>query len=47
MRAAIAPPPGDWVYFIAVSPDSDATRFTADYDEFLQWKREFYAQDPP
>lgn len=47
MQAALEPPPGDWVYFIAVSPDSDATRFTADYEEFLRWKAEFYAQDPP
>ena len=27
-------------------PSSDATRFTADYDEFLQFKDEFYAQVP-
>lgn len=46
MAAAIAPPEGDWLYFVAVSPESDQTRFTADYDEFLRYKDEFYAQVP-
>ncbi len=46
MAAAIAPPPGDWLYFVAVSPDSDKTQFTADYQEFLQFKDEFYSQVP-
>lgn len=46
MRAAIAPPAGDWLYFVAVSPESDATRFTADYAEFLRFKNEFYDQVP-
>ena len=46
IEAALDPPAGDWLYFVAVAPDSDATRFTADYDEFLQLKDEFYAQVP-
>ncbi len=46
MAAAIAPPDGDWLYFVAVSPESDETQFTADYQEFLQFKDEFYAQVP-
>lgn len=43
LEAALAPPEGDWVYFVALKPGSDVTRFTANYDEFLQWKDEFYA----
>ena len=31
MRAAINPPPGDWLYFVTVRPGD--TRFTADYAE--------------
>ena len=46
LEAALDPPPGDWLYFIAVAPDSDETRFTNSYEEFLQFKDEFYAQDP-
>lgn len=43
LEAALAPAEGNWTYFIAVAPGSDRTRFTADYDQFLQWKDEFYA----
>lgn len=46
MEAAIAPPEGDWLYFVAVAPGSDETQFTADYQEFLQFKDEFYANVP-
>lgn len=46
MAAAIAPPEGDWLYFVAVAPGSDKTQFTADYQEFLQFKDEFYANVP-
>lgn len=46
MIAAIAPPDGDWLYFVAVSPDSDESRFTADYQEFLQYKDDFYNEVP-
>ena len=46
MEAAIRPPAGDWLYFVAVAPGSDETQFTADYQEFLQFKDEFYANVP-
>ena len=46
MAAAITPPDGDWLYFVAVAPGSDETQFTADYQEFLQFKDEFYANVP-
>lgn len=46
MQAAIAPTEGDWLYFVAVAPGSDETQFTADYQEFLQFKDEFYANVP-
>jgi UPF0755 protein len=46
LEAALAPPAGDWLYFVAVAPGSDETRFTASYEEFLQFKADFYAQVP-
>lgn len=46
LEAALAPPAGDWLYFVAVAPGSDATRFTASYEEFLQFKDEFYDEVP-
>ena len=46
LEAALNPPAGDWVYFVAVAPGSAETRFTADYAEFLVWKDEFYAAVP-
>lgn len=46
LEAALNPPAGDWVYFVAVAPGSAATRFTADYEEFLQFKDDFYDQVP-
>ncbi|MDT9684412.1 endolytic transglycosylase MltG [Streptomyces sp. TRM76323] len=39
VRAAIDPPPGDWLYFVTVKPGD--TRFTADYDEQLANVEEF------
>ncbi|ORT60828.1 endolytic transglycosylase MltG [Streptomyces sp. CB03238] len=39
MRAAVAPPPGDWLYFVTVQPGD--TRFTADYQEHQRNVREF------
>lgn len=41
MRAALEPEQGNWLYFVAVNPDTGETKFTADYDEFLQFKQEF------
>ncbi|MEO8330286.1 MAG: endolytic transglycosylase MltG [Candidatus Nanopelagicales bacterium] len=46
LAAALDPPEGDWLYFVAVAPDSNESRFTADYDTFLRYKDEFYAQVP-
>ena len=39
MKAALAPEPGDWLYFITVKPGD--TRFTKSHDEFLIWKNEY------
>lgn len=41
MRAALTPDEGDWLYFVAVNPDTGQTKFTSDYDEFLTFKAEF------
>ncbi|GGQ27276.1 endolytic transglycosylase MltG [Streptomyces roseolilacinus] len=39
VHATIAPPPGDWLYFVTVAPGD--TRFTADYQEQLRNVEEF------
>ncbi|MCL6297378.1 endolytic transglycosylase MltG [Streptomyces kronopolitis] len=39
LRAAGAPPAGDWLYFVTVTPGD--TRFTADYQRHLSNVREF------
>lgn len=39
LKAAIAPPPGDWLYFVTVAPGD--TRFTADYAEQQRNVEEF------
>lgn len=41
IEAALNPAGGDWIYFVTVDPDTLKTRFTADYDQFLQWKQKF------
>jgi len=41
MRAAVNPPPGDWLYFVTVRPGD--TRFTADYQEHQRNVAEFNA----
>jgi UPF0755 protein len=46
MRAAVNPPAGEWLYFVAAAPGSDKTRFTASYEEFLSFKDDFYDQVP-
>lgn len=46
MRAAVNPPEGTWLYFVAAAPGSDKTRFTDSYQEFLTFKDEFYNQVP-
>ncbi|MEV0688999.1 endolytic transglycosylase MltG [Streptomyces sp. NPDC050388] len=42
MRAAITPTPGDWLYFVTVTPGD--TRFTADYKEHQGDVAEFDAR---
>ncbi|KUL40401.1 aminodeoxychorismate lyase [Streptomyces sp. NRRL F-4489] len=42
LKAAAAPPPGDWLYFVTVKPGD--TRFTADYQEHLRNVRDFNAE---
>jgi len=39
LKAAGAPPAGDWLYFVTVAPGD--TRFTADYQQHLKNVREF------
>ena len=39
--AALDPASGDWLYFVTVDPDTLTTKFTADYDQFLEWKQKF------
>jgi UPF0755 protein len=39
LRAALDPADGDWIYFVTVAPK--VTKFTADYDEFLEYKAEY------
>lgn len=41
MEAALDPAKGKWLYFVSVDPAQGITKFTADYDEFLSFKREF------
>ena len=40
LRAALDPPPGDWLYFVTVNQDTGETKFTADYEEFKEFKAE-------
>jgi UPF0755 protein len=49
MAAALEPEDGDWLYFVSVNPDTGRTKFTGDYNEFLQFKAEFerYIADNP
>lgn len=41
LRAALDPPPGDWLYFVTVNPDTGETRFSKSYQEFLRNKAIF------
>jgi UPF0755 protein len=40
LEAAVNPTPGDWLYFVTVKPETGETKFTSDYDEFLEFKKE-------
>jgi UPF0755 protein len=41
IQASMHPASGDWLYFVTVNLDSGETKFTADYDQFLQWQDEY------
>lgn len=41
LEAALAPAPGNWMYFIATDPKNKVTKFTSSYAQFLRWKAEF------
>lgn len=43
LDAALSPARGKWLYFVSTDPVNGITKFTADYDEFLVFKREFQA----
>ncbi|MCL2466619.1 MAG: endolytic transglycosylase MltG [Micrococcales bacterium] len=40
IEAVLDPPEGNWVYWCTVNLDTGETKFTADYNEFQQFKRE-------
>ncbi|WP_121251026.1 endolytic transglycosylase MltG [Nocardioides ferulae] len=40
IAAALNPAEGDWLYYVTVNLATGETKFTADYDEFLQFKAE-------
>jgi UPF0755 protein len=44
IEAAAHPTPGDWIYYVTVNLDTGETRFTKDYDQFLEWKNTDLAQ---
>jgi len=41
IRAALHPANGDWLYFLTVNLDTQATKFTNSYNEFLTYKSQF------
>ena len=43
IEAAANPPQGPWLYYATVNLDTGETKFTGDYDEFLQFRRELEA----
>ena len=43
IQAAASPTPGDWLWFVTVDLHSGETKFTDNYDEFLQFRREYQA----
>jgi UPF0755 protein len=40
IEAAAHPTDGDWVYYVTVNLDTGETKFAADYNDFLTYKRE-------
>ena len=43
IAAALNPADGDWIWFITTNLQTQETKFTSDYDQFLIWKDEFLA----
>lgn len=43
IKAALNPAQGDWIYFITTNLDTQETKFTSSYAEFLGYKDEFLA----
>jgi len=43
IAAAANPPTGPWLYYATVNLDTGETKFTGDYNEFLQFRRELEA----
>jgi len=43
LEAALNPASGDWLYFITVDLNTQETKFTRSYSEFLVWKNQFLA----
>jgi len=43
LEAALNPAAGDWLFFITVDLNSQETKFTRSYSEFLLWKDDFLA----
>lgn len=41
IEAALSPAPGNWLYFVAVNPDTKETKFTKSYEKFLEYKAQF------
>jgi len=41
IEAALNPASGDWIYFITVDLNTQETKFTRSYNEFLIWKDQF------
>ena len=43
LEAALNPAAGDWLFFITVDLNTQETKFTRSYSEFLNWKDDFLA----
>ena len=43
IEAALNPDAGDWLFFITVDLNTQETKFTRSYEEFLVWKDDFLA----
>jgi UPF0755 protein len=43
IEAALSPAKGSWLYFVAVDPRTNETKFAKTYDKFLKLKAEFQA----